>query len=122
VPAGAEGRLWVKAPADMIGYWDNPEETAETIKDGWLDTGDIMRADEDGYLWFRGRKKQIIIHDSSNISPQEVEEAVMAHPAVENVGVVVVLDAVHGENVWAYISLEPGAAVPSSQEVIRFAR
>jgi long-chain acyl-CoA synthetase len=122
LPAGVEGRLWVKGPAVTIGYWDNPKATAETIQDGWLDTGDVMRMDEDGYLWFCGRKKQIIVHDGSNICPQEVEEAVMGHPAIENAGVVGVHDALHGENVWAYVTLKPGVAAPSSQEVIRFAR
>ena len=122
VPPGVEGRLWLKSRSVMIGYWDNPEATAETIVDGWLDTGDIMLADEDGYLWFHGRKKQIIVHDGSNICPQEVEEAVLAHPAVETAGVVGVHDAVHGENVWAYITIKEGAATPTSQEVIRFAR
>ena len=122
VPPGVEGRLWIKGPSVMMGYWDNPEATAETIVDGWLDTGDIMVADEDGYLWFHGRKKQIIVHDGSNICPHEVEDAVLAHPAVTAVGVVGVHDAVHGENVWAYITLEDGTRVPTSQEVIRFAR
>ncbi len=122
VPAGVEGRLWVKGPATMIGYWDNPKATAETIVDGWLDTGDVMRADEDGYLWFCGRKKQIIVHDGSNLSPQEVEEAVMAHPAVASAGVVGVHDAMHGENVWAYITLKDAADTPTSQDIIRFAR
>jgi acyl-CoA synthetase (AMP-forming)/AMP-acid ligase II len=122
LPPGKEGRLWVKGPEDMVGYWDNPKATAETLQGGWLDTGDIMRADEDGYLWFAGRKKQIIVHDGSNICPQEVEEALLAHDAVENVGVVGVHDTVHGENVRAYITLKDGAARPSSQELIRFAR
>ena len=122
VPPGVEGRLWVKGPMVTIGYWDNPEATAETIVDGWLDTGDVMVADEGGYLWFHGRKKQIIVHDASNICPQEVEEAVMGHPAVAAAGVVGVHDAVHGENVWAYITLLDGAEAPTSQEVIRFAR
>ena len=81
-----------------------------------------MRVDEDGYFWFGGRKKQIIVHDGSNICPQEVEEAVMAHPAVDNAAVIGIHDAVHGENVWAYITLKAGATSPSSQDVIRFAR
>ena len=122
VPAGVEGRLWVKGPAVMLGYWNNAKATAETIQEGWLDTGDVMRADEDGYLWFCGRKKQIIVHDGSNICPQEVEEAVMGHPAIENAGVVGVHDTVHGENVWAYVTLKEGAVAPASQEIIRFAR
>ena len=56
--------------------------------DGWLDTGDVMSADAEGYLWFHGRQKQIIIHDGSNICPQEVEASLLEHPAVANAGVV----------------------------------
>ena len=90
--------------------------------DGWLDTGDILQVDADGYLWFRGRKKQIIVHDSSNIYPEDVEDAISSHPAVAYVGVVGVHDTIHGENVWAYITLRDGAERPTSQDVIRFAR
>jgi long-chain acyl-CoA synthetase len=86
LPVGQEGRLWVKSPCNMVGYWNRPDATEETIKDGWLDTGDVMKADQDGYLWFCGRKKQIIIHDGSNICPQEVEEALLEHDAVASAG------------------------------------
>lgn len=122
LPAGEEGRLWVRSPANMVGYWNRPDATAETIRDGWLDTGDVVAADADGYFWFRGRRKQIIIHDGSNICPQEVEEAVLAHPAVELAAVVGVHDVVHGENVRAYVTLRKGAELPPAQELIRFAR
>jgi len=81
-----------------------------------------MMADDDGYMWFRGRKKQIIIHDGSNICPQEVEEALLEHAAVESAGVVGIHDLVHGENVRAYITLKHDATRPTSQELIRFAR
>ena len=94
----------------MIGYWNRPDATAETIVDGWLDTGDVVSADADGYLWFRGRKKQIIIHDGSNICPQEVEESLLDHPAVAAAGVIGIHDLVHGENVRAYVELKPGVA------------
>jgi len=117
-----QGRLWIQSKTNMIGYWDNPQATQETIQKDWLDTGDIMAADEDGYLWFHGRKKQIIIHDGSNICPQEVEEAIMEHPAVEYAGVIGIHDLVHGENVRAYVSLKPNAERPTSQELIQFAR
>jgi acyl-CoA synthetase (AMP-forming)/AMP-acid ligase II len=74
----APGRLFMKTPTLTPGYWNDPTATSEAIKDGWLDTGDIMKADSDGYLWFCGRKKQIIVHDGSNIFPQEVEDATRA--------------------------------------------
>ena len=72
----------------MIGYWNDPEATNKAIVDGWLDTGDVMCVDGDGYFWFQGRQKQIIIHDGSNIFPQEVEAALIEHDAIEAVGVV----------------------------------
>jgi acyl-coenzyme A synthetase/AMP-(fatty) acid ligase len=122
VPAGASGRVWVRSPAVTIGYWGNEQATAETIVDGWLDTGDLMRADGDGYLWFGGRKKQIIIHDGSNICPQEVEEVLEEHPAIQEAGVVGVHDLVHGENVRAYVTLREGAMRPTSAELIAYAR
>ena len=122
VPTGQEGRLWFKSPCTTIGYWNNPAATKAAIKDGWFDSGDIMRADDDGYLWFFGRKKQIIVHDGSNISPQEVEDALLEHHAVESAGVIGIHDLVHGENVRAYITLRRGAPRPTAQDLIEFAR
>ena len=122
VSPGEEGALWIKSPTMTVGYWANREATKKTIREGWLDTGDVMYADDNGYLWFRGRKKQIIVHDSSNISPQEVEESLLAHDAVENAGVVGIHDLVHGENVRAYVTLIAGAQRPTSQELIRLSR
>lgn len=122
LPHGQEGRLWVNTPTRTTGYWNNPEASADVIRDGWLDTGDVMKADEDGYLWFCGRKKQIIVHDGSNICPQEVEEALLEHPTVENAGVIGVHDLMHGENVRAYVELKSGATRPKARELIQFAR
>jgi long-chain acyl-CoA synthetase len=122
VPAGVAGRLWIRFPGNMAGYWGNREATAETIVDGWLDTGDVMHADQDGYLWFHGRQKQIIIHDGSNICPQEVEAALLEHDAVSGAGVVGVQSPLHGENVRAYVTLEAAAPPPTMQDLIRFAR
>jgi len=122
LPVGADGRLWIRSPANCIGYWNNAEATTEAIRDGWLDTGDVMHVDEDGYLWFAGRRKQIIVHDGSNISPQEVEEVLLAHPAVASAGVVGVHDLRHGESVRAYVALAAGATTPREAELIAFAR
>jgi long-chain acyl-CoA synthetase len=118
----AAGQLWIKSPSNMIGYWQRPDATAETLVDGWLDTGDVVSADEQNYLWFHGRKKQIIVHDSSNICPQEVEESLLEHPAVASAGVVGVHDLIHGENVRAYITLRAGAPRPTTAELIAFAK
>ena len=106
----------------MIGYWENPIATAEIMSDDWLDSGDLVHADDDGYLWFFGRKKQIIVHDGSNISPLEVEDALAEHPGVALVGVVGIHDAVHGENVRAYVTVKAGEPVPTSRELIELAR
>ncbi|HEX4530367.1 MAG TPA: class I adenylate-forming enzyme family protein [Acidimicrobiia bacterium] len=119
---GTVGRVWIRTRSQTIGYWENPDATAQILRDGWLDSGDLAHADDDGYLWFFGRKKQIIVHDGSNISPMEVEGALAEHPAVSLVGVVGIRDAVHGENVRAYVTVKDGAEPPSSQELIDFAR
>jgi acyl-CoA synthetase (AMP-forming)/AMP-acid ligase II len=78
--------------------------------------------DEDGYLWFCGRKKQVIVHDGSYISAEEVEQAIAEHASIEMAGVIGIHDVVHGENVRAYVTLKEGAAPPTSTELIRFAR
>ncbi len=122
VGVGEEGRVWVKAPSVMKGYWENSAATAEVMDGAWVDSGDLMRADEDGYLWFCGRKKQIIVHDGSNICPQEVEDAVLAHPAISGVGVVGVHDVFHGEKVRAYVTLKSGAGRPADAEIVARAR
>ena len=119
---GSVGRVWIRTRSQTIGYWDNPEATSEILRDGWLDSGDLAHADDDGYLWFFGRKKQIIVHDGSNISPGEVEEALAEHPAVELVGVVGIHDEVHGENVRAYVTIKDGVARPTSHDLVEFAR
>jgi len=115
---GAVGRVWIRSRSRMAGYWEAPEATAEVVQEGWLDSGDLAHADEDGYLWFFGRKKQVIVHDGSNISPLEVESALMEHPAVDLAGVVGIHDEVHGENVRAYVTLRPDATRPSSADLI----
>jgi acyl-CoA synthetase (AMP-forming)/AMP-acid ligase II len=120
--SGTVGRIWIRTASQTIGYWNNPEATVEILRDGWLDSGDLAHADDDGYLWFFGRKKQIIVHDGSNISPMEVEGAIADHPAVALVGVVGIHDAVHGENVRAYVTIKDDATRPTAHELIEFAR
>jgi acyl-coenzyme A synthetase/AMP-(fatty) acid ligase len=122
VPAGTPGRLWIQSKSNMVGYWNRQDATAETIVDGWLDTGDLVEVDEQNYLWFRGRKKQIIVHDGSNICPQEVEESLLEHEAVASVGVIGIHDLIHGENVRAYVVFRPGAKQPTTTELIAFSK
>ncbi len=108
LPDGRTGELQVQSPANCIGYWDDPENTAATFTDGWLRTGDLVRRDADGFYWFEGRVKQIIVRGGSNISPQEVEEALYHHPAVLEAGVIGMPDPVHGEMVIAFAALREG--------------
>jgi long-chain acyl-CoA synthetase len=122
VAPGTPGRLWIRWRGNTIGYWNRPDATAETIVDGWLDTGDLVAADEQSYFWFRGRKKQIIIHDGSNICPQEVEDSLLENPAVESAGVVGIHDLVHGETVRAYVVFRPGVKRPTAAELMQFSR
>jgi long-chain acyl-CoA synthetase len=122
VATGEVGKIWIKTPSRTVGYWGNPDASAEIMRDGWLDSGDLAHADDDGYLWFFGRKKQIMVHDGSNISPFEVEGALAEHPAVALVGVIGIRDEVHGENVRAYVTIADGASRPTAQELIDFAR
>jgi len=76
------GELLVNSPAMLVGYWDDPTATADALRGGWMHTGDLAKVDADGYYWFVGRKKEIIIHGGSNISPLELEEVLDAHPTV----------------------------------------
>jgi long-chain acyl-CoA synthetase len=122
VEADSVGRIFIRTPAAMAGYWQAPEATEEVLREGWIDSGDLARADEEGYLWFFGRKKQVIVHDGSNISPYEVEGALNEHPAVALAGAVGVHDEVHGENVRAYVTLREGAERPTAAELIVFCR
>lgn len=121
VATGDVGEIWMRSPAATVGYWNNSDATAALFEDGWIKSGDEARADEDGYLWFFGRSKQIIVHDGSHISPTEVEDALSRHPSVESTGVVGVYDSVHGENVRAYVVVRDGSGV-SGRELILYAR
>ena len=120
--AESVGRVFIKARSLMRGYREAPVATRQVIVDRWIDSGDLARIDADGYLWFFGRKKQVIVHDGSNISPQEVEGALNEHPAVDLAGVVGVNDEVHGETVHAYVTLRPEADRPTSADLIVFCR
>lgn len=122
VPVDIPGRLWIRSKCTCIGYWDNQEATAQSFNKGWFDNGDVMKVDRAGYFWFFGRRKQIIVHDGSNICPQEVEDALQNHPLVEHAGVVGVHDLVHGENVIAYLTFRHGIVPPKAGELIEFAR
>jgi long-chain acyl-CoA synthetase len=103
------GEICVRSPSVMLGYWGQPQATAEAIEDGWLRTGDLGYLDEDGYLYVVDRKKDLIIRGGFNVFPRDVEEAMLEHPAVVGAGVVGRPDAAYGEEVVAFVELASGA-------------
>jgi long-chain acyl-CoA synthetase len=121
VQPGEVGEICVQSARLMTGYWQDPDSTASAMRDGWYHTGDLARRDTDGYYWFAGRKKEIIIRGGSNISPQEVEAAICEHPAVSEVAVIGRPDPLWGETVAAWVALRPGKAVAEA-DLIAFAR
>jgi long-chain acyl-CoA synthetase len=121
MPVGEEGELCLRGPQVMRGYWNKPGETAETIRDGWLHTGDVARMDEDGYFYIVQRKKDMIIVSGFNVYPNEVEEVLFTHPAVKEAAVIGVPDDYRGEAVKAFIVLKPEAGA-AAEEIIEFCR
>lgn len=108
LPPGKEGEIILASPDLMTGYWQNPEATAATIKDGWLLTGDIGKMDDDGYFSIVDRKKDLIISGGYNVYPAEIEDVLYKHPAVLEACVVGVKDDHLGEVGRAFIALKPG--------------
>jgi long-chain acyl-CoA synthetase len=108
VGAGETGEILVRSPANCAGYWNDSAATARLFHDGWLRTGDLASRDNEGYFWFKGRLKQLIIRGGSNISPQEVEEALYRHPAVLEAGVVGAPHPVYGAVPVGFVVLRAG--------------
>lgn len=121
VPAGEPGELAIKGPQVMLGYWNQPEETAKVLQDGWLFTGDIATVDPDGYYSIVDRKKDLILVGGFNVYPREVDEILYQHPAVLEGAVVGVPDERLGEVVKAYVVLKPGAHATET-EIIDFVK
>jgi carnitine-CoA ligase len=118
VPVGATGEFWVRGPGMFRGYLAQPEATEEVLRDGWLRTGDLGRADDRGFLYFVGRKKDVIRRGGQNLTAAEVEDALRAHPAVIDAAVIPVPDRERGEEVKAYVLLASGqteASVPPEE-------
>jgi long-chain acyl-CoA synthetase len=121
VPQGEPGEILIKGPTVMQGYWENHEETRLQMSDGWLRTGDIAQADEDGYFYIVDRKKDMIIAGGFNIYPREVDEVLYQHPKVSEAVTVGVPDEYRGETVKAFIVTKPGEAL-TEKEIIDFCR
>lgn len=109
------GELWVRGPGVFSGYLDDPAATAEVLADGWLHTGDIVERDEDGFLRVVDRLKDIYISGGENVSPSEVEQALLAHPAVADAAVVGVPDERWGEAGAAFVVVRHGAATDAQE-------
>jgi acyl-CoA synthetase (AMP-forming)/AMP-acid ligase II len=121
LPANEVGELVCRGPNVMQGYWRDEQATAEAIKDGWLHTGDVARADEDGYIYVIDRKKDMIISGGENIYPREVEKVLLRHPGILDVAVIGVPDMKWGEAVKAFVVRKSVEAI-DEQEVIQFCK
>ena len=118
---GEPGELILKGPPIMMQYWNMAEETRDTLRDGWLHTGDIAKMDEDGFFWIVDRKKDMIIAGGFNIYPREIDEVLFEHPKVELACAIGVPDPYRGETVKAFIVAKAGETL-TEEEILSFCR
>jgi long-chain acyl-CoA synthetase len=118
---GEPGEIVLRSPGVFKGYWNSPESTAKTLRDGWVHTGDIGRMDADGYLTFTGRIKEMIKVSGYPVFPEQVEAILVKHPAVAQAAVIGVPDPAKGEVVRAFIVRRPGAGL-AADELIAWSR
>ncbi|MBW2365000.1 MAG: AMP-binding protein, partial [Deltaproteobacteria bacterium] len=118
---GEEGEVIFKGPQMCLGYYNKPDETANSIRDGWFYTGDIGKLDEDGYLYIVDRKKDMIIAGGFNIYPRDIDEVLFEHPKVLEACAIGVPDEYRGETVKAYIVPKPGETL-TEEELNSFCR
>jgi len=121
LPTGSMGEIVTRSDLVMKGYWRDPEATAQTLRNGWLHTGDMGHIDDKGYVFLMDRTKDLIISGGENIYPREIEEVIIQHPAVREVAVIGVPDKQWGESVKAVVSLNSGHTVTAS-ELIEFCK
>jgi long-chain acyl-CoA synthetase len=121
MPVGEIGELVIRGPQVMKGYWNMPEETAHTLRDGWLYTGDIAKMDEEGYFQIVDRKKDMIIAGGFNIYPRDVEEVLYQNPKIQEAVVAGIPDPYRGETVKAYVILKAGETA-TAEEIIEFCK
>ena len=120
-PAGEVGEITIRGPGNFKGYWNKPEATAQTLRNGWVHTGDMGKVDADGYLSFIGRFKEMIKVSGYSVFPEEVEGILCKHPAVAQAAVIGVPDADKGEVVRAFIVCKPGQSV-APEALVQWAR
>jgi acyl-CoA synthetase (AMP-forming)/AMP-acid ligase II len=112
LPSGEVGEVWTRSDQNMLGYWNKPEETAAVLdEDGWFRTGDAGWVDQEGFLFLHDRIKDMIVTGGENVYPAEVENALLAHPAVADAAVFGVPDTKWGETVKAVVVRAAGATV-----------
>ncbi len=121
LPAGEVGELCIKGPQVMKGYWQMPEETAKSLRDGWLHTGDMAYIDEKGFTYIVDRKKDIVISLGYNVYPREVEEVLYEHPKVKEAAVIGIADRSRGEVIKAFVVLKEGVEA-RKEEIIKHCR
>jgi len=121
MPRGELGELIARGPQVIKEYWNNPEETANAVRDGWFYTGDIVYMDEDGFVFIVDRKKDMIICSGFNVYPRDVDEVLYAHPAIMEACAVGVPDPKRGETVKAYVVVKPGQTL-TEEEIIAHCR
>lgn len=119
LPPGEVGEICVRGPQVMAGYYNNPEETANVLKNGWMHTGDVGYMDEDGYVFIVDRKKDMLIYKGYNVYPRELEEILFRHPAVANAAVIGKPDPEVGEIPKAFVVLKPDSQV-TAEELMSF--
>ncbi len=115
LPPGEQGEIVLRTPTMMLGYYNRPEETAKTIVDGWLFTGDIGYMDEDGYFYITDRKKDLIIVGGFNVFPREIDELIYKHPKVQEGITVGIPDPYKGERIKVYIVLKEGVTATEEE-------
>ncbi|CCH79842.1 putative acyl-CoA synthetase yngI [Nostocoides japonicum T1-X7] len=118
LPRGEAGEFCTKGYSVMLGYWNQPDKTAEVLRDGWMHTGDLAVMHEDGYVEITGRIKDLVIRGGENIYPREIEEFLYTHPDILDAQVVGVPDPRYGEELCAWIRMRPGAE-PLTAETLR---
>ncbi|MEH2346854.1 MAG: AMP-binding protein [Nostoc sp.] len=121
VSGGQVGEIWIKSPANMIGYWKLPEATANTLVDGWIHTGDAGYFDEEGYIYICDRVKDMICYAGENVYPAEIENILYEHPAVAEVAVIGVPDQDFGETIKAIVVLKAPMKA-TALDIINFVR